>query len=169
MNSSTTSHFNISTTIGAREMKEELQKRIARIESICGGWGLYEDCNSTANKQALKATSEIGELADAILKNDIAEIQDAIGDIFICWVNYLNLGGCSSEDIDDYNLISYYFDRDTAVKMVLRLQGNKTNTWELGEIAQAYDLSLLDCIDSATEVISKRTGKIINGAFFKNA
>lgn len=32
-------------------------------------------------KQALKLTSEVGELSDAIIKHDIDEVIDAIGDV----------------------------------------------------------------------------------------
>ena len=43
----------------------------------------------------LKAVSEMGELADATIKNDRDEIIDAVGDVMVCLVNY-----CAIKDID---------------------------------------------------------------------
>jgi NTP pyrophosphatase (non-canonical NTP hydrolase) len=40
--------------------------------------------NSTAEAQLLKAVSEMGELADATIKNDKDEIVDAVGDVMVC-------------------------------------------------------------------------------------
>ena len=51
--------------------------------------------NSTAEAQLLKAVSEIGELADATIKNNKEEIVDAVGDVMVCLVNY-----CAIKDID---------------------------------------------------------------------
>ena len=141
-------------------MNNELQQRITRIQEICGAWGLYEPGNSSAIKQALKATSEIGELADAVLKNDIDEIKDAIGDIFVCWVNYANLDG---ENGFCDNRFGWPAD-----EIVLELKGEIPNIGLLDGIAQDYDLTLLECIDAAIEAISKRKGVIKNGAFVKD-
>jgi len=51
--------------------------------------------NSTAEAQLLKAVSEMGELADATIKNNRDEIIDAVGDVMVCLVNY-----CAIKDID---------------------------------------------------------------------
>jgi len=144
-------------------MNKELQLRIDRIHEICGAWGLYEPGNSTAIKQALKATSEIGELADAVLKNDIDETKDAIGDIFVCWVNFLKL--------DTHGIYKWGYDAEDSLdseKIILILRGRSPQLIHLHVIANQYNLTLLECIDSAIEVISKRKGKIINGAFVKD-
>lgn len=55
--------------------------------------------NSTPATQLLKAMSELGELADATIKNDKYEIVDAVGDVMVCLINYcalqdINLVGC---------------------------------------------------------------------------
>lgn len=54
--------------------------------------------NSTPATQLLKALSELGELADATIKNDRAGIIDGVGDVMVCLVNY-----CALQDI---NLVS---------------------------------------------------------------
>ena len=51
--------------------------------------------NSTAWTQLLKGFSEMGELADATIKDDKDEIVDAVGDVMVCLVNY-----CAIKDID---------------------------------------------------------------------
>lgn len=51
--------------------------------------------NSDSKTQLLKAVSEIGELADAIIKRDRPAIVDGIGDVLICLINVGAL-----EDID---------------------------------------------------------------------
>lgn len=50
--------------------------------------------NSTPSAQLLKMVSEVGELADAEGKKDIFDIEDAVGDIIVCLINY-----CALRDI----------------------------------------------------------------------
>lgn len=42
--------------------------------------------NSDSKTQLLKAVSEIGELADAIIKRDRPAIIDGIGDVLVCLI-----------------------------------------------------------------------------------
>lgn len=49
--------------------------------------------NATPTSQLLKAVSEIGELCDAEGKQDQAEIEDAVGDVLVCLINYCALRG----------------------------------------------------------------------------
>lgn len=53
--------------------------------------GIYK--HSTAYAQLLKAFSEMGELADAEIKNDHLEKVDAIGDVVVCLINYAEMSG----------------------------------------------------------------------------
>lgn len=77
--------------------------------------------NSTSEKQFLKLSEEVGELANGLLKNNEAEIIDAIGDCVVVLTN----------------------------------------------IAAMKGLKIEDCIQSAYDVISKRKGTMVNGAFVK--
>ena len=43
--------------------------------------------------QLLKAVAEMGELADAEGKGDLAAIEDAVGDVLVCLINYCALRG----------------------------------------------------------------------------
>ena len=56
--------------------REELEKAVLI-------WAKEKGITNPNNvfKQALKLTSEVGELSDAIIKQDIKETIDAIGDI----------------------------------------------------------------------------------------
>lgn len=47
--------------------------------------------NSTAQAQLLKAVSEMGELADATLKNQMPAITDGVGDVMVCLIIYCAL------------------------------------------------------------------------------
>ncbi len=51
--------------------------------------------NATAMSQAIKTLEETTELLDAINKNDIDEIKDAVGDIVVTLIMV-----CSVKDID---------------------------------------------------------------------
>lgn len=50
---------------------------------------------STAQAQLLKAFSEMGELADATIKNDHDGAVDAVGDVLVCLINYCEMRGLS--------------------------------------------------------------------------
>ena len=43
--------------------------------------------NSTPSSQLLKAFSEMGELSDAVQKNQMDDIKDALGDTMVCLIN----------------------------------------------------------------------------------
>ena len=61
--------------------------------------GLYKKGNSTT--QYVKLQEEAGELAKALLKNDKAEIKDAIGDIVVVLTNLAHLENLTIEDCID--------------------------------------------------------------------
>ena len=65
--------------------------------------GIYDHSNAQA--QTLKAVSEMGELADGIIKDDQDAVKDAIGDVMVCLVNVaylrgLTLGECFASAYD---------------------------------------------------------------------
>lgn len=49
--------------------------------------------HSNARAQLLKAISEVGELADAEAKHQLDDIEDAVGDITVCLINYCHFYG----------------------------------------------------------------------------
>ncbi len=54
--------------------------------------------NSTPMAQLLKSLSEMGELADATLKNDRDGIVDGVGDVLVTLILYARLQGIHIED-----------------------------------------------------------------------
>jgi len=82
--------------------------------------GLYE--HGDPKTQSLKLVEEVGEIARAVIKDDIDEVIDGIGDAVVVLTN----------------------------------------------LAELHDVSIEECIASAYGVISKRTGKMVNGTFKKD-
>ena len=82
--------------------------------------GIYDKGNS--HTQYVKLMEEAGELGRALLKDDIKEQIDAIGDMVVVLTN----------------------------------------------LSELIDVPIEECIESAYEVISQRTGKMVNGTFVKD-
>lgn len=61
--------------------------------------------NSTPATQLLKAMSELGELADATIKNDRLGIIDGVGDVMVCLINY-----CALQDINLVKCMDIAYD-----------------------------------------------------------
>jgi len=62
--------------------------------------------NSTPATQLLKAMSELGELADATIKDDLDGIEDGVGDVMVCLINY-----CALQDINLVDCIEVAFEQ----------------------------------------------------------
>lgn len=62
--------------------------------------------HATPASQLLKAVSKIGELCDAEGKRDRAAIEDAVGDVLVCLINY-----CALRDIDMTNCLASAYDQ----------------------------------------------------------
>jgi NTP pyrophosphatase (non-canonical NTP hydrolase) len=62
--------------------------------------------NSTPEVQLLKAMSELGELADATIKNDKESIVDGVGDVMVCLINY-----CALQDLNLVDCMEVAYDQ----------------------------------------------------------
>lgn len=62
--------------------------------------------NSTPIAQYMKMVSEVGELSDATMKNNMDDIKDAVGDVMVCLVNY-----CALQDIDIVECMYVAYDQ----------------------------------------------------------
>jgi hypothetical protein len=87
--------------------------------------------------QTVKLMEEAGELSKAILKKDLPEIIDAIGD---CVVVLTNLAALANRD---------YVENDITDKKPVDI------------------ITIESCINSAYQVIANRTGKMVAGSFVK--
>lgn len=96
-----------------------------KLELDIVAWGHEKGILPNPNPlaQFVKTCEEVTELGEAIKANDIPEVKDAIGDIF--------------------------------VTLVMQ--------------CEAWDMTMNECVQSAYDVISKRTGKMVNGVFVKDA
>lgn len=165
-------------TQGGTNMKELIQQvqYWAQARGIDTGDGI---------KQGLYLVSEQGELADAYLKNNFAELQDAIGDMLVVMIiyatqvdeirgltNWLTLArkpvmmlddmdrllGLLAEEVGHLNVYRGHYARKEALYNIVVY---------LDEIASYYDTSLEECLQLAYDVIKVRKGKTVNGVFVK--
>jgi len=147
-------------------MKEELKAyqtlivEWARVRNISA-----EEC---VPKQRLKLIEESGELARAILKNDVPEQIDSIGDIFVV-LTILAEQMNESFQIESISTDGYYEDFETPQLIQSIIYSECYVDFEiLLELCRRLDLDILTCVSSAWNEIKDRKGKTLNGVFLKN-
>lgn len=156
----------------------------ANVEAWQEARGIYE--HGTPLAQALKAVSEVGELADAVIKGDRDALKDAIGDVMVCLVGVAKMTGCSinleyADDAGHYGtspyiaaMVSYYVvyvASGIALDAGLwTVQGRIENSIALiGDLALENNLTILECCEAAWNEIKDRKGKMVaGGAFVKD-
>jgi len=74
--------------------------------------------NSTPGTQLLKAMSEMGELADATIKDNREDIVDSVGDVMVCLIIY-----CALQDINLVDCMEVAYDSIKNRKGTLRENG----------------------------------------------
>jgi hypothetical protein len=109
--------------------------------------GIYE--KGDVKTQYVKLQEEAGELAKAIMNEDYEEFIDAIGDCVVVLTSIAELGNKFFETSE-----GYYEDGVGDGSFRMFIPGDK--------------IYIEDCINSAYDVIAKRTGKMINGTFVKD-
>lgn len=139
---------------------------------------LFEE---NAPKQYLKLLEEIGELASAILKNDVKLQKDAIGDVFVVLIIL-----AEQLSFNKFCDLDCHVNKENHLKEVqFHLNGiinssffaYKKNSFEgfdlclggLNEICKILHLDLTECANIAWNEIKDRTGKTVNGTFIKNS
>jgi len=153
--------------------------------------GIYEHSNALA--QALKAVSEMGELADGVIKNDVPAQKDAIGDVMVCLVNTANLlPGRPSlsaataphhQDAKAKENPSSYMPAAPTCALVAGHVGGLAHNIALGKNYKAYDhlmnaafqlvalstklnLRFGECLEQAWNEIKDRKGRMVPGGAF---
>lgn len=150
-------------------------KKLEELQPLILEWARERNIlfPENAPKQRLKLIEECGELASAILKNDIKLQKDAIGDIFVVLV-------ILAEQIG-FELIFYRFSNTKNIKnhkkifeiIDCALDGEFANI--SNSIDWLYDLSvdlnhdLIECANIAWNEIKDRKGKTLNGTFIKQS
>ena len=156
------------------------------FKSNVGQWqsdrGIYE--HSTSLAQALKAVSEVGELADAVIKGDRDALKDAIGDVMVCLVGVANMIGIENFDYSEQqDQISTEIAIGYALRYLSKIVLCITNVHSsnvddilissvidnMAAVAKLNNLKLLECCESAWHEIKDRKGKMVaGGAFVKD-
>lgn len=147
----------------------------SNVEQWAEERGIYE--HSTPEAQLLKALSELGELADAVIKNDRDALKDAIGDVAVCIVNYSRMINtiCApyfpekifSDDAKISSCTAFlaqliaemlmgYPVASAPHKVVLALHG----------ISVKESLDFMDCCATAWREIKDRKGRMVEGGAF---
>ena len=129
--------------------------------------------------QALKAVSEVGELADAVIKNDRDALKDAIGDVMVCLVNVAHMNGCqiylpeesNGSHSAEYAIAMLMGSMATAITFLstgaLYIESDVNDCADgLLTICELTDLDFIDCCESAWLEIKDRKGKMVAGGAF---
>lgn len=147
----------------------------SNVEKWAQERGIY--VHSTPEAQLLKALSELGELADAVVKNDRDGLKDAIGDVAVCLVNYARMANLdtgwpcfdASEYISTYDIIG-----TLSILIGRHLERAKCDAdvivmlCSLVGIAQRENLIFTECCARAWNEIKDRKGFLSkSGAFIK--
>lgn len=121
-----------------------------------------------APKQYAKIIEEFGETCSAILKGNHEEIKDGLGDLQVTVIIYANQIGkkivysdLDPEVSDVYEIIH---------ELSEELSKNSLNAAMLSIMDICHNLGYTpeECLQSAWDVISKRTGNTIDGVFVKS-
>jgi hypothetical protein len=129
-----------------------------------------------APKQRLKLIEECGELAQAILKNDVQLQKDAVGDIFVVLVILAEQIG---NEID-FNFAEFYEDVYEDLNLEFAFQflfeysfpinncDLQYGMLKLKDISKLLNLDITECANIAWNEIKNRTGQTVNGTFIKD-
>ena len=152
----------------------------SNVEAWAEARGIYE--HSTALAQALKAVSEVGELADAVIKGDREALKDAIGDVAVCLVNVARMIGVepvpdpelhddesesaaeiaasASMNVGDLAFAVGYMSHASATGYIGRALR------DLSDLAAMHGATIDACCAAAWNEIKDRKGRMVPGGAF---
>ena len=137
---------------------------------------------ATPASQYLKLGEEFGEIKEAIAGHDYEKFVDAIGDNAVVLILLVKLVG---KDAELYQISGARLQSDDGIGDLVIYYGKLSKSIQEGtpartkciamhcfaildEIAQARaSRSMVDCLEAAYGVISKRKGKMVDGVFVK--
>ena len=122
-----------------------------------------EDC---IPMQKLKLIEEVGELAKAILKKDIEQQKDGVGDIFVVLTILAEQN--KEEFALDFIMLNFSNDSLSDLLSTIIYDEYTVGFETILEVCKRLDLNILDCVEFAWNEIKDRKGKTINGTFIKN-
>lgn len=123
-------------------------------------------------KQSLKVLEEIGETVGAYLKGNRPELIDGIGDIAVTLIILAEMNEYRINiDYDTEHEFSNLLDVNTSLSDYYEFDDVFQLTDAMGRLksfAKNNSLELKLCLQSAYDVISKRTGKMVGDTFIKD-
>lgn len=139
---------------------------------------------STPAKQCMKLFSEFGELADNVGINNLEEVKDGIGDVFVVTTivtrqlgyNLKNYAKANKHDFSSITLNEKLISlaSHTLSKFVSDALMSVIEEYEpqrivdiLREIAKRFDLTLDECVEHSYNEIKDRKGIMHEGIFIK--
>lgn len=148
--------------------------------------GIYE--HSTALAQALKGVSEVGELADAVIKGDRDALKDSVGDVMVCLVGVAKMTGVDISSVEESpnwpptidgiqkaSAFAVTYVAGVCFDVASNLSKGRIkdtildSVYWLNDIAVKNDLTLLECCGAAWNEIKDRKGHMVaGGAFVKD-
>ena len=143
-------------------------KTIEELHPLIIEWAREKDLlkRENAEKQYLKFLEEVGETARAILKNDVPEIVDGLGD---CVVTIFILAEQNSSelwlDLNNKSPLRLTIDMVIGCVHIDKVQFC-TVLW-LNKYAKSIGYDLTECLNSAWDEIKDREGRTVNGTFVK--
>lgn len=142
-------------------------KTLEELKPLIVEWAQERDLlhKENAPKQRLKLIEECGELANAILKDDVDAQKDAIVDIFVVLVILAEQLGD-----DDYNFDDdvYYDELDKLISNICIPSTVKSRFSYLVNTCRELKLDIAECVNIAWNQIKDRKGKTVNGTFIKD-
>ena len=139
-------------------------KTLEEYEELIRQWGESKGiyAQSTWQKQLEKWGSERAELLYAETDK---ERMDAFGDQYVCLVHVRNM----YDEIIKGESRVYAFAHSEDVEIAIMWRDFDGALREIGDLAELYGYEIIECVDMAVTTIFKRTGKMVNGIFEKDA
>lgn len=179
------------------ELNQDLKQRIEGRVQALKLKGKFSDVRQWANNRGLieggsvmtqkvKLFEEFGELCRAVIKNDIKELKDAIGDCIVVIINMYAIKKVNVEEFIKYNedMLIECDNKPISMMCLLMHTMNQLSDDEsvengryyiedvlttLAQLTIHYDTNLVECLDLAYNEIKDRKGKMsADGSFIKN-
>lgn len=148
---------------------------LQELEILILGWAEDKDLIKVDNapKQKLKLIEELGELSNAILKNDIKEKKDAIGDTFVVLVILASQIGYKMRIESFLRWEDEIYSPDLSTLICEVIQYSKLGSilpalCTLNRLSETLNFNLKECANLAWNEIKDRKGVTKNGTFIKN-
>ena len=149
-------------------MQQGTELVLKEYQNLILGWA--KDKNITREEcipmQKLKLIEEVGEIANAIVKNKKEEQADGIGDAFVVLTILAKQNGEEFETVDVY---SNFEDTELAdlLAMIIYSEYN-VDFGVFLELCKKLDLDIVNCVSSAWNEIKDRKGRTEGGVFLKD-